>query len=136
VSRRERPTMRTEILDLAELVFHQLGGRATSRDVQDNLREVLSEEQREYLSEYALGSIVGQFFRRRDRSGLPQAPEVNGAGTHCQLELITVDEWRYVIRKYVQRSDQNLDMAYRCANACKDVHGVWIDPATVIGETA
>jgi hypothetical protein len=52
------------------------------------------------------------------------------------LELITEGEYRYVIRSYVKRSQQNLAMAYKFATQCKDVHGAWINPAEFLDEQA
>jgi hypothetical protein len=125
--------MRSEVDALIEMVFRQLGGRATNQDIQIHVRTILTPEQRSWLADYAMGPIIGGFFRRRN-GRLPQAPEVDSAGTHCQLELITEDEYRYVIRKYVQRSDQNMTMAFEFAKECRAVHGIWIDPHDLYGD--
>lgn len=124
-----------EICSLAEEVFKRLGGRATSPDVQRRVWELLTDEQYGRLAYKALAPIISSFFLRRNRNGLPQAPEVDGDGTHCQLELITVDEYRYLVRSYVQRSSQNLAMAHKFAQQCKDVHGTWIDPGEYLGDS-
>lgn len=128
--------LRGEIFNLAEMALNSLGGRGTSGDVQSLVRDSLSGEQRDRLADTALGTLIGQFFRLRHRSGLPQAPEVASDGTHCQLELITENEYRYVIRSYVERSQQNLAMAYKFAKQCKAVHDVWIEPGDFFGEQA
>lgn len=128
------PNLRGEIFELAEMALNALGGRGTSGDVQARVRGALSDEQHDRLADTALSTLIGQFFRLRNRSGLPQAPEVASDGTHCQLELITENEYRYVIRSYVRRSEQNLAMAYKFAKQCKHVHEVWIDPAEFLGD--
>jgi hypothetical protein len=136
VTDQQPASINAEVYNLAEVVFKQHGGRATSPEVQRRVWEMLSDEQLGRLAYKALGPIISSFFLRRNRNGLPQAPEVDGSGTHCQLELITVDEYRYLIRSYVKRSSQNLAMAYKFATQCQDVHGTWIDPGEFLGEVA
>ena len=48
-------------------------------------------------------------------------------GTHMLLELTTVEEYRYVVRKYMARSVANRSMALRVAERCMEQHGVMID---------
>lgn len=128
--------LRGEIFNLAEMAMAALGGRGTNGDVQSIVRGSLSDEQRDRLADTALSPLIGAFFRLRHSSGLPQAPEVASDGTHCQLELISESEWRYVIRSYVRRSQANLAMAYKAAKQCKAVHDVWIEPGDFLGDQA
>lgn len=125
-----RPSIRSEVQEIAEQVFRELNNRASSRQVQERVADRLTRDQRERLALKALGPIISDFFLRKDKNGLPWAPEVDAKGTHCQRELFGPNDYRYVIGKYVSRSDQNLVMAYKFAEKCKAVHGVWIDPAS------
>ena len=134
MSRRQNPSISTEVQELAATVFEDLNGRATSREIQSRVRDLLSEEQRDRLADRALAPIVSGYFLRRHSSGLPHAPEVNKDGTHCQLQLMTVDEGRYVIRNYMRQSRTLADMAYLTAKWVHALHGEWIDPVVVSAE--
>lgn len=70
--------------------------------------------------------------RRAERGELPFALSVDNHGTYRQRSFMDVDEYRFGIRQYMRRSGENRTLAYRLADDCQSVHGVWIDPATEV----
>ena len=120
----------SELVDIIDRTFSHLGGVGTLSDVLDvlTIAGTVPDHLREYLVREGLATKVGAYFRRKDRDkGLPIAPEVDEHGTHMQLELMDVGEYRYVIRKYVERGNANRAMAQAFADACYEHHGVRID---------
>lgn len=123
-----RSPIRAEIFDLIDSTFRQLHGRATNQVVHTRVLPHLTDDQSEYLENHGLRSMVSEYFRQKNSHGLPHAPEVNAEGTHCQRELMTVDEYRYEARQYFRRGAQNIALGHRVIHDCAEVHGVVIDP--------
>jgi type II secretory pathway component PulJ len=108
-------------------VFDQLGGRATNQDLQAHVESTLTIDERSHLVRTGLSTRIASFFRQRAESGLPQAPEIDEHGTHAQLDLLSVEEWRYVVRQYMLRSLANRRKARDAADLCFQQHAVLID---------
>lgn len=129
-----RSPIRTEIFDLIDTTFRELNGRATNPIVHTRVLPKLTPSQADYLTNHGLRSMVSEYFRQKNNDGLPHAPEVNPEGTHCQRELMTVDEYRYEARQYFRRGAQNIALGHRVIRGCSEVHGVSINPNDLFGE--
>lgn len=132
----EKRTIRAELVAVVQQVFAELGGRASQEDIKAHLDTVLTAEQLRYLATPGLSSLIGATLRMAGQSGLPQAPEIDEHGTHAQLELLTIEEFAYVVRRYMERSGQNTSKAYAASRLCQEQHGVWIDPARFLADRA
>lgn len=116
-----------QIRALIVTVWAGLGGRGTKADVLREVGAALPASLREYLADRGLASAVSGFFRAQREDGLPQAPAVDGEGTHAQLELMTVDECRFVVARYMEAAAAARAQALRMQALCLETHGVLID---------
>ena len=117
----------SNVRSLIAQVFAEMGGVGTLADVRQQVLALLPDDTRSHLVERGLTSSINGFFREKDANNLPTAPEVDEHGTHLLLELTSVEEYRYVVRKYMARSVANRSMALRVAERCMEQHGVMID---------
>lgn len=115
-----------ELTDLIERVFHEVGGRATAGEMMEHLTGI-PEHLNTYLVNNGLKTLIGQYFRSRTDAGLPTAPEIDSDGTHAQLELLSVEEFRYVVRQQMNASRAARQQAKKYADKCAEVHGITID---------
>lgn len=115
-----------ELQDLIGRVFDEMGGRGTKAELIEHLAASLPRHLGAYLVRGGLSTNVGLFFRKK-ADGLPAAPEVDERGTHAQLELLDIDEYRYVIDRQMRASRNARQQAQRYAERCQKVHGVGID---------
>lgn len=116
-----------EMTDLVDRVWQSMGGVGSQPDVTRHVLAALPEHLTTYLVARGVISAVGAYFRRRGETGLPTAPLVDKRGTHMQLELMSVEEYRFVVVQYLKRGRANYAMAQRMAEQCQLVHGVQID---------
>ncbi|MCW2496372.1 hypothetical protein [Jatrophihabitans sp.] len=116
--------------------IEQLGGRGTHGDVWGVLRENLPEHLRQYLADRGLSSAVSSYFRRKNAAGLAQAPQVSDDGVHAQLELMSADEFRYVVNVHVVSSKNERDIAEAWAKEAHDRLGVRISLSDPLAEAA
>jgi hypothetical protein len=117
-----------EINDAIDRTWHgQLGGRGSNGDVVEALIDTMPEHLHDYMLRTALTSKVGAYFRRKNASGLAQAPEVAPDGTHAQLELLTEVEFRYVVARHVSAGKNEFRIARAFAKEAKQRLGVEID---------
>lgn len=121
---------RAELLDQTHQVFTaEMGGRAIIRDLVDALIADLPEGASDYYVRRGVTQVVQSYFRTKNTEGLPQAPQVNDAGEHVQLELLTVDDYRYLVRQYLDRAEANHAQAEKFAARCEAIWGVTLDVA-------
>ncbi len=117
----------TEVQDLLQRLFtEQFGNEASNAELLRALVPALPEHLQNYILVSGLKSQIGVFFRRKRADGLPQAPEVNRDGLHKQLDLMEVEDFRYVIEQYLKSSAAHRAQAHKLASLCFDVHGVAI----------
>lgn len=116
---------RSELRELIDLIyFGEFGGRATQQMVHAGVLSALPEHLTDYLIGKGIASEVQSYFRSKGADGLPKFPEVNENGEHAQLELLSVDEFSFVHRKYVDRADANQSQAEKIRERCLEIHGV------------
>lgn len=119
---------RSELLEQTERIFKtDLGGRAAIREVVDLLVGDLPEGADDYYVRKGVTGVVQSYFRTKTADGLPQAPQVNDSGQHVQLELLSVEEYRFLARQYLDRSHANRAQAEKVAARCKEICGVSLD---------
>lgn len=120
-------TEHAEIMGAIASVWQDMGGRGTKGGVVAHLGVVLPPHLRRYLTDQGLSTKVGQFFRSLNDDGLPTAPEIDAHGTHAQLELLDVDEFRYAVARQMSNSAAARRRAKRYADLCWARHNVRID---------
>lgn len=125
-----------EIQDAVERAWATLGMRGSNRDVLDTLRTDLPDHLREYLTDRGLSQAIGTFFRRKNKVGLAQAPEVDADGTHAQMELLSAAEFRYVIAAHVKAGKNEFRIAKAYALEARARLGVDIDLRDPLAESA
>lgn len=119
---------RSELLEQTDHIFKSdLCGRAVIRDVVNRLTQNLPEGAADYYVRKGITGVVQSYFRTKGADGLPQAPQVNAAGEHVQLELLTVDDYRYLARQYLDRSHANRAQAEKVAARCSQIYSVALD---------
>lgn len=116
-----------EIRDLISRTFDELGGRATKQDMLAHLTIILPAHLTSYLVNRGMDRQIGDFFRSTGETGLPVAPEVDMHGTHVQLELLSVEEYRFAISRQMSNSRDARSRAVAYQQRCLDQHGVFID---------
>lgn len=122
--------MTTESSELTEHVartFEAMGGVGTIIELVEAARAGASPDLDTYLLDRGWASIAGSFFRSRGNNGLPVAPEVDEHGTHMQLQLMSVEEYRYAIKRRMSGSVAYRKQAEKFAAACLTTYGVHID---------
>lgn len=118
-------SFRTELRDLIDRVyFGEFEAEATTQMVHMAVHRDLPEHLIDYLIGKGIASEVQSFFRSKTSDGLPRFPEVNDEGSHKQLELLSVDEFTFVHRRYIDRADANSAQADKIRERCLEVHGV------------
>lgn len=115
-----------EITALISRTFDELGGRATKQEVLAHVLLLLPAHLRKYVVEQGLASKIGGFFRSNGSEGLPIAPDI-GDGIHVQLELLVVDDFRWVIASQISASKAARARAVQYQQRCLHQHGVLID---------
>lgn len=123
-----------ELNALIAKTWDELGGRGTVADVIAHLRAILPPHLSDFLINKGLSAAVGAFLRRKV-GGLPVAPEIDEHGTHAQLELLDVSEYRYVIAQHMNASRAHRARAEEYAARCFEVHQVRIDINDPYAET-
>ncbi|MEH3033325.1 MAG: hypothetical protein PGN07_04615 [Aeromicrobium erythreum] len=125
-----------ELHDLIHRVFTETFGSAASAP--EVFREVVTSIP-DHLTRHLVGkgpkAEISGYFRTKRADGLPQAPEVDDEGTHKQLDLMTVPEYRYVIEQYLKSSAASQAQAQKLADLCHALHGVTI-PLQMIDASA
>ena len=118
-------TFTAELRDIIDRAFtDDLGGRATTNMLTEHVWGALPEHLSHFLISKGLRSQVAAYFREQDTDGLPKRPAANEEGEHAQLAFFTVEEFAYVHRSYVERSDANLTQAEKVRAKCLKLHGV------------
>lgn len=120
---------RAEMTEVVASVFlNEFGGRAALSEVTDAVTARILDTQHlnEYLVRLGIKGITKDYFRQSATDGLPNAPEADKAGTHVQLELLTVPEFRYVIGRQLDNSAAARMRAQQYAERCHEIFGVWI----------
>lgn len=125
-----------EIREIIKQTFDELGGRASKSDMLTHCELILPPHLTGYLVNRGMDRMIGEFFRSTLDNGLPVAPEVDVHGTHVQLELLSVEEFRFAIRRQMANGAAANRRAKALAAACYEQHGVVIDPDEEIGRTA
>jgi len=124
-----------EMQDLIGGIFlGRLGGRASTRETCDMLRQTLPDHLVEATLNRGLTTAVQAYFRHKTADGLPAAPEANAEGEHVQLSLLSVDEYKFVYGRQIRNGEAAYAQARKYAEKCIDVHGV--DIADDEAETA
>lgn len=80
------------------------------------------------IADSAVRNAIRADLRSIGDDGLPWALSVDSHGTYMQTALMSVEEFRYSISQYMVRAQANRGAAFRLADKCKTVHGVWINP--------
>lgn len=119
-------TSRSECRSLVARIFDELGGRASAEDIIVHLNVSAPPELHEYLRDQGWQKVIGEFFRSKSTDGLPVAPEV-GDGVHVQLELLALDDFKWVITRQMQSSKASRVRAEQYRDRCYDQWGVLID---------
>lgn len=122
-----------ELNEVIKRIWESMGGRGTIDEAVEHAAVSMPDHIRNYLVTEGLRKKVGAYLRSTGADGLPLAPAVDRDGMHVQLELLSVEEFRAVIVAAMQRTSANRARAYQWAARCKRVHGVWIDPESVVG---
>lgn len=118
-----------EIHDLIHRIFtEQFGSAASTPEVYRAAADSLPEHLSRHLIGKGLKAEISRYFRTKRSDGLPQAPEVDDEGTHKQLDLMTVPEYRYVIEAYLKSSAASRAQAAKLIDLCREIHGVTIAP--------
>lgn len=118
----------SELRELIHGTFEAMGGTGTKSEVMEMVRGRLPQHLTDYLVTNGLSTAVGTYFRSTDTdSGLPVAPEVDACGTHMFRELMSVDEYRFAIRRRMSGARAYSKRAQQFADECAEVHGVVID---------
>lgn len=118
-------SFRSELRDLIDQVyFAEFGGRATQQMLHQAVYRDLPEHLVDYLIGKGIASEVQSYFRTKGTDGLPKFPEVNEDGEHAQLELLSVNEFAFVHRRYIDRAEANSSQAEKIRGLCLGVHGV------------
>lgn len=113
-----------ELNDLIARTFQEMGGRATLPEIRATLHDLIPAHLRRHLIGKGLDTAVGRYFRSQNEDGLPVAPAVDEHGTHVQLELLTVEEYRYAVRRQKSAERAANAQARKYVDRCRDVHGV------------
>jgi len=117
----------SEINDLLDRTWHELGGRGTKGDLVTHVRMLLPPHLSTYLIDQGLGTKAGAYLRQTGEHGLPQAPEIDAHGTHAQLELLDESEFRYVVARQMDNSRTARRRAQQLADLAFERLGVVID---------
>jgi hypothetical protein len=117
-------TERTERRAYIGLAWDTIGRAGTVDDVWVALLQSLPDELLRGLAEPGGKREIAEYLRQADDDGLPYAPAVDDHGTHVQGELLSIEEYRYVVRN-LGRGMRALDSRRRqWVQRCLDVHGV------------
>lgn len=117
-----------EINEAIGRVFeNDLGGRGSLPEVFRALAEDLPEHLAHHLMATGLKTKIRGYFRKQNADGLPQAPEADAHGTHVQLDLLELAEYKYVIGQQLASSHAARKQAEKMAARCELVHGVRVD---------
>lgn len=114
---------------IGEVYIGEFGTRASQPMVTKHVWAQLPEHMADFLIGKGLAGEVQRFFREKTRDGLPKYPEVNEQGEHAQLELLSLDEFRFVHSSYIARAEANADKALLIRQMCLDIHRVDLVPA-------
>ncbi len=112
-----------ELRDMIQRAFEHLGGRATVGEITAYLEPTLPGYLKASLVRAGLSNRVGRALRQPGKLGLPKAPEVDKDGTHVQLELMSADEFRYVVARQMDNSASAYRRAQQMADLCFALHG-------------
>lgn len=124
-----------ELADMFDRVFvGQFGGRASVDEVYRAVLKDLPNHLRDYLVATGLKTKIGTHFRKRNSIGLPAAPEVNAQGVHVQLDMMSVEEFRYCVQRQCRDAETSKAQAHRYAQLCAEVHGELIDVAAELAK--
>ena len=107
-----------ELKDMIQRAFEELGGRFLEPQIPGYLKSSIVRA--------GLATKVGGFLRQPGKLGLPKAPEVDKDGTHVQLELMSADEFRYVVARQMDNSASAYRRAQQMADLCFALHEVRI----------
>lgn len=107
--------------------FEAMGGVGSITDLVQAARAHASPTLDAYIRDRGWTSVVGAFLRSRGANGLPLAPEVDQHGTHMQLQLMSVEEFQYVIKRRMSESTASVRQAQKYAECCWETYGVRID---------
>lgn len=80
------------------------------------------------IADSAIRNAIRADLRSIGEDGIPWALSVDSHGTYMQTTLMEVEEFRFAITSYVGRAKANRQAAFRLAERCREVHGVWINP--------
>lgn len=122
---KDRATRR--LRDLARESLSALGGRAGIGSIKDEFMSRLTDAERAAVSESTLNNFVRGLVRDTAGSALPWALSIDG--TYVQRPLLTLDERRDLIGRYMAEASRYEAKAYTLAEETKSLFGVWIDPA-------
>lgn len=114
-----------ELRDLIDRAFTgEHGGRATVGMVHATVYRDLPDHLLDFLIGKGIRAQVAAYFRAKDAEGLPKRPEVNDDGEHATLESLSVVEFGFVHRRYLDRAAANAEQAEKVRQRCMDVHHV------------
>lgn len=127
---------RAELRDFIKRVWDQMGGVGTLSEVRSHCRASMPEHLSAYLIDEGISKVVGEVWRSRNQAGLPSALAVDTHGTHKQLELMDVSEYRYAIASRMKQSAAFRRQAQKLAAYCLEIHGVVISLADPFADIA
>lgn len=110
-------------------IHRSLGGDAEAEDVAVHLRDGFPDLYQSKAHVGILGEVRKVLISNDPATGLPYSMAI-GAGknkAYRQLELFSVEDYRWVISEQMQRSRQYRNRAKALAAQCALVHGVDID---------
>lgn len=128
--------MSVTLLGLIDETFRALGGVGTHAEVKEAVIDRIPADERGRLIDAAVGSKITSYFNRKTASGLPQAPAVDAQGTHMQLELFDVEQYRFAIYTQMSQSNASRRQAEKLAAECKAKTGIAIDIYNPFAEEA
>lgn len=124
MSKRKRATSEgVELDELIETAWDQVGRRGTKAEVLGLVLDAAPDELGQYLIAKGVNTAIGSFFRRTGSSGLPQAPEVDAAGTHADSDQLTFEDFEYIVGRHLASADAHSARAQQYVEACLARYG-------------
>lgn len=123
---------RVNFTEQVQGIHKSLGGKATRQELAQAVFNKIDEDTYRDVTWSGFADLVCRAARAADRGGLSASACISG--TYVQRTLWSDSEYRFVIRDHMKRAKGEQRLAWRYASECRARTGIWIDPATVLGE--